>query len=408
MSPRDDVRAVSNVIGAVFIFGTLIILLAVYQAQVVPNQNRAAEFEHSNAVQNDMVDLRNAILTAKTAGRTTFSEVKLGTRYPDRILAVNPPPAAGSLRTGPARPITVDATGSTTNLCPGDGTVNSRILRYQPGYNVYQNGPEVVYENTVLYLDFGDRQITLTDEQLVRDEGDIVEIVPLNTSLSEQGINAVSVEPEPGNVRERELTDANISLPTNLSEDKWEELLADDLPASNVTVSNGNLTLETGGEVSISCSPVGLNEAPAGGSRTAGGVDINPAGPNDVELRGATKDKPEVTAELVNTAQRDTNITSVRMPFVFVGQSNVDGTDIDPYDVINENTSSTVKSGLEIAGPLATLDTPITLPGNDTRTDVSFRFDNANQQQLNDGGFLVVTAEFENGAQGTYFIEIPS
>ncbi|MFC7133313.1 MULTISPECIES: hypothetical protein [Salinibaculum] len=407
MGFRGDDRAVSNVIGAVLIFATLIVLLSIYQSQVVPAQNRAAEFEHSNGVQDDMVELRNALLTAKTAGRTTFAEVDLGTRYQTRILAVNPPPASGRLETSDPRPIAVSAGGSTPNICPSGGTIQTRTLRFKPGYNVYQNAPDVVYENTVLYLDFGDRQIPLTDEQLVTNDGNAVDITPLNTSLDLEGLDTVSVEPVPGAVRERELTDATVTLPTNLSQSTWRDLLAEDLPASNVTVSDGNLTLQTGGEISVACSPLGLNEAPAGGERSDSTLDINPAGPNDVELRDVSRSGNEITAQFNNTADRNTNFTAVRMPFAFVAKSNVDAADVDPYDVINGNTSQTVKNNLEITGPLTPLDTDIELAGNRTRTDVTFAFDNGGQSDFNQGGFFVVTVEFTNGATGTYFLEIP-
>lgn len=402
-----DRRAVSTVIGAVFIFGFAVILIATYQSQVVPTQNRAAEFDHSNVVQNDMVELRNAILTAKQSGQTTFAEVRLGTSYPNRILGVNPGPPAGTLRTGERRPITVTSDGSTTNICPSGGSIESRTLRFRPGYNVYQNAPEIVYENSVLYLDFGDRKILLTDEQLVRNGGDVVEIAPLNTSFDREGINAESIEPVPGNIRERELTNATITLPTDLDQSKWRELLAEDLPPSNVTVVDDNLTIETGGEIAFSCSPLGLNDVPAGGQRSSSVLDINPAGPNDVELRGVTRSTGTITAQFNNTGQRNTNFTSVRVPFMFISKSSVESDTVDPYDIINVNTSQTVQSDLEITGPLTPLDTGVTLPGNETRTDVAFQFQNGDNSDFGQGGFFVATFEFSNGASGTYFIEIP-
>jgi hypothetical protein len=402
MGLRTDDRAVSNVIGAVFIFGILIILVAIYQAQVVPADNRAAEFDHSNTVQNDMVELRNAILTAKNAGRTTFAEVQLGTTYDSRIFAVNPPPPAGSLRTGEARPIAVDA-DSSPNLCPSGGTIQSRTLRFSPGYNVYDNAPDIVYENTVLYLDFGDRQITLTDEQLVSNDGDSVDIVPLNTSLSEQSVNTVSVEPIPGNVRENELTDANITLPTDLSQSQWRDLLAEDLPRENVTVSNGNLTIETGGEISVACSPLGLNEVPAGGERSEGGVDINPAGPNDIELRGVSFDNPAVNVTFNNTNKKSTNISKARLSFVAPGNNQ------KFPEVLNMSGESTTTADpnvqLVLYEPQETLDPSITLPGKNT-TYIDFE-PPENQDDFQSGSFFVVQFTFENGEQGTYFITVP-
>jgi hypothetical protein len=199
-----------------------------------------------------------------------------------------------------------------------------------------------------------------------------------------------------------------VTLPTNLSEDTWEELLAEDLPPSNVTVTNDNLTIDTGGEISISCSPLGLNEPPAGGARSATVLDINPAGPNDVELIGVSRSGGTVTAQFNNTAERDTNFTAARMPFAFVAKSSVDSDTVDPYNITNANTSQRVETGLEISGPLRLLDTDIELVGNGTRTDVSFEFTNGGNNAFQQGGFFVMTFEFTNGATGTYFIEIPS
>lgn len=407
MAFRGDDRGVSTVIGAVLLFAIIVVLLATYQSQVVPNQNRAAEFDHSNAVQNDMVELRNALLTAKTAGRITFAEVKLGTTYPNRVLAVNPPPAAGTLRTGNPRPITVSSDGGTSNICPSGGSIQSRTLRYRPGYNVYQDAPEIVYENTVLYLDFGDRKITLTDEELVRDDGDIVDIVPLNTSFDAEGINTESIEPLPGNVREQELTDATLTLPTNLSESTWEELLAEDLPASNVTVSNDNLTIETGGDISVACSPLGVNAVPAGGSRVATSADINPVGPNDVQIRAVNPgtDNKEIDVRFNNTGSRDTNITRARFIF-YNNNQDTGGGDIGPLNISGPTTTpSSPSAQVELLGPGETLDPSISLPGNGTSTDITFR--NVGGEDIDGRDFFIVEFRFDNGRGGTYFIDPP-
>ncbi|MFB6074183.1 MAG: hypothetical protein ABEJ89_04145 [Haloarculaceae archaeon] len=400
-----DDRGVSTVVGVVFLLGFLVILLSVYQAQVVPLQNRQAEFDHSNEVQNQMVSLRNAILTAKAEGRTTFAEVQLGTSYPNRVLAVNPPPPSGTLRTTDPRQISVSASGAVPDLCPSGGTIQTRSLRFEPHYNAYDNAPAIVYENTVLYLDFGDRQIPLTDQQLVHDGGDTIDLVPLNTSLYEQGTRRISVEPIPGNVRDNELTNADITLPTNLSESTWEELLSGQLPASDVSVTNGELTLHVSGDVSVACSPLGLNDVPAGGRRQSQDLSINPAGPNDVALESTTRSGGTLTVTFNNTADRDTNITGARMPFVNVEKQNVQGSSLDPYDI---SAGGTVRaSNYEIGDELRIVDPAIQLPGNDTQTNFQISFDNAGSD-FNNGGFVVLTLRFENGATGTYFLDVPS
>ena len=51
---RDDTREVSQVIGAVFIFGILVVAFSGYQAFVIPNQNAETEFNHYGDVKDDM------------------------------------------------------------------------------------------------------------------------------------------------------------------------------------------------------------------------------------------------------------------------------------------------------------------------------------------------------------------
>lgn len=400
---REDDRGVTTQIGVVILFTLAIILFSIYQAAVVPNQNQATEFDHSRTIQNEMVELRNAILSAKVSGQTAFAETTLGTTYTNRLLAVNPPDPSGRLQTSQARPIEVSADGSTANLCAGSDTPYTRNVRFQPGYNEYRNAPDIIYENTVLYLDFGDRKITLTDEQFLENGGETVNLVLVNTSLFRQGFSTESIELVPGNIRKNDIDNANITVPTNLSESHWEDLLQEDIDPSNVTVSDGNLTVETGGTIALSCSPVGINEEPIGGKRSGDALDINPAGPNDVSFQSVSRSGDTVTVNLNNTADRNTNITDVRIPFYFAGQTG--GTsDPDPFDVIWD--SNTVAQGLNVADPIKETDPEIELPGNSSITSIGFNFNNLAGNPSSD--FYGVKFRFENGETGTYFIDVPN
>ncbi|MFB6183659.1 MAG: hypothetical protein ABEI96_03810 [Haloarculaceae archaeon] len=389
-------------IGAVLLFAVLVITFATYQAFIIPQQTQEIEFKHSKAVQNDMLELRNKILDAKQTGNREFSEVKLGTRYPNRLFAINPPPAGGTLHTGETAPIQVEADGSVPDLCPSKGTIQTRNLTYTDGYNAYRNAPKIVYENTVLYLKFDGKTILLTDEQLV--QGSNVNVVPLNTSYSENGVDATSVEPIPGNVKTAELDNANVSFPTGLSEDKWEQLLEeDDIPPENITVDNGRLELNTTGQISVSCSPVGLGQVPAGGQRAGAGVSINPAGPNDVEIRAfnrPTNDVVEVTFN--NTGTTDANVTEARM--AFYNNQNDQGGTIGPIDLIDQH-GTTVLS-MKVLGPTEPLDPEINFPGNDTETTITF--ENTGGEKLAKEDFFVVRFVFDNGKEGTYFVDVPA
>lgn len=403
MSAPENDRAISAVIGAVILFGAVVILFAVYQATIVPSENEQVEFDHSRTVQNDMLELRNAILESDNTGERTFATVKLGTRYEPRLFAINPPPAGGGLRTGTAEEITVtNRTGaSVSNLCPSSGPIQTRTLRYSAGYNEYRNAPTIVYENTVLYLNFSDGNIMLTDEELV--QGDTVNVSPLNTSLDEFGVDSVSIEPVPGLVKTKEVEGANVTLPTQLSEGTWEDLLSEDVDASNVSVTDGRLSLNQSSKIEVRCAPLGLNQQPAGGSRTGGAVDINPVGPNDIEIRSFNRpgnDQVEVTFN--NTASTDANVTEARL--TFYNNPSDTGGDIGPIDFIDQN-GNTVAT-LEVLGPRETTDPEVNFPGNETETTVTF--ENPGGEKFAQDDFFVLELVFANGKEGTYFIDVPA
>jgi len=397
-------RAVSNVIGAVFLIGVLVILLSVYQAAVVPSQNKKVEFDHSKLTQNDMLELRNAILEAKGSGRTTFAEVKLGTDYPPRTFALNPPRAQGFLRTGESEVIEIiDKDGnSATGVCPSENSIETRTLTLNTDYQVYGESPTIVYENTVLYLNFSGDKILLTDEQLV---GNKINISPLNTSFNEQGVEATSVEPIPGQIKEKQFDQATLKLPTKLSEDTWEDLLSEDLDPSKVTKNNGKIEIATNGKFTFSCSPTGLNKVPAGGEREDEDLSINPAGPNDVELANINllNNKNRVDITFNNTGDQDTNLTQARLSFYFNRNDN-GGKSVDPLDIYDPDTGNKAAQ-LTALDPLEDLNPEITLPGNGTETTI--RFDRTGGDKFSDQDFFVIDFRFENGKTGTYFVGVP-
>lgn len=120
--------------GFILIFALIVILFSLYQSQIVPPENAQTEYQHSQTVQGDMLELRNALLTADTTGETQFVDIKLGTHYQPRTFALNPPAATGTLRTSEPHPIVIrNETGSTvSNVCPAGTSTDTRILSYTP------------------------------------------------------------------------------------------------------------------------------------------------------------------------------------------------------------------------------------------------------------------------------------
>jgi hypothetical protein len=259
-SLRTDTRGVTVQIGAVLLLGILILLMTFNQAAIVPSQNHDIEFSHNERVQSDLRDARNAIVRAGTGGNTQPGSVELGTSFPSRLATVNPPPASGSF--GPssvsgnatitgAEPLNRDARSYWADKEMAYETVG---FRYEPSYREYANAPATVYENTVLYNEFpGGPNRTLTEQSII--DGRTISLVSLQdvptqsssgtTSLDFRAISPSSTQIRTIAVRNASATEpVNVTLPTQLSNETWTELvdgeqnvLTVDRGPQNVTIS---------------------------------------------------------------------------------------------------------------------------------------------------------------------------
>jgi hypothetical protein len=125
----------------------------------------------------------------------------------------------------------------------GDGEGESKqyastALIYEPNYNEYREAPRTVYEHTALANKFGgadgaNRTDLLLSNQTLIDGRDIT-LVTLDGSLSEAGSGTVSIDTRPISVsntvvpiRSAAGENLTLTLPTTLSEWRWNDLLAD-------------------------------------------------------------------------------------------------------------------------------------------------------------------------------------
>ncbi|PSP40870.1 hypothetical protein BRC63_05040, partial [Halobacteriales archaeon QH_10_70_21] len=99
MNFADDERAQSVVIGSLLVFTILVLSFSAYQAVSVPNQNLQVESEHYQDVESQFSQVRSNIINAIGSNETRSTAIDLGARYPSRVIALNPPPAAGRLET---------------------------------------------------------------------------------------------------------------------------------------------------------------------------------------------------------------------------------------------------------------------------------------------------------------------
>ncbi|MFB6305098.1 MAG: hypothetical protein ABEH47_08020 [Haloferacaceae archaeon] len=250
MAFRDDRRAAAIQVGAVLLLGFLVIGLSLYQATVVPAENKRVEFRHSQTVQNDMLDLRNALLRAGTSESVQPVSVDMGTTYPSRVLFVNPPPPGGLLRNGSERAVTfgnVSATNRETRdflntSANGPYDLATKNVSYRPGYNVYRSAPTTTYQTGVAVNEFEDEEdVAVSGQTLV--QGNRVYLVAVAGNLSRAQVRSLSVDPRSLSTSTRSTAVRNttggpvtITVPTTLSASRWETLLAaevDDTPGDS-------------------------------------------------------------------------------------------------------------------------------------------------------------------------------
>jgi hypothetical protein len=394
-----DERGQAIQIGAVLLFAVLIVSFSTYQAFIVPNQNRQVEFNHNQQVQRDMIEVRNTLLETYTGGNDGYAELTLGTNYPARLVSTNPGPPTGSLRTTDSSAVRIEqqsGADETTNVCPNNGTVETRSLEYEPNYNVYQGAGTLRYENSVVYHDFGSEIVPLTGQTLIR--GDTVQVIPITREFNAGGTRTESVEPRAGLLDTTEMTDIRVELPTELNESQWESLLAGEVDPENVTVTgwpdDPTLELTLGGSWTVSCGPVGIGEVPPSGERGGGVGGINPAEPGDIRLEDESRSGDTMTLEFNNTAGTN-NITEARINFYEAQSNPPNSADIA---AVGEPTSAT----LDVGGDFEPLAPEITLEGDGTVTQVELAFNGGSGVNPND--WFVVTIELETGETGIYFV----
>jgi len=392
-----DERAQSIQVGAVLLFAVLIVAYSTYIAFVVPDQNREVEFNHNQQVQRDMIDVRNTLLETYTGGNDGYAEVALGTNFPARLAALNPPPPSGSLYTTPEEPITIRKNGPsgteiTDDACPGTN-VGTRFLEYSPEYSVYDRAGTLRYESSFLVHDFGDSSVTLTDQTLVR--GDRIQIIPITNGFNVGGSRTVAVEPQAGLLDTTEVSNPVVTLPTRASEQTWERLLDGEVDPSNVAVSGGEVTLTLSGAYTIECGPVGVGAVPPSGDRGGGVDEINPASPGDITLEDETFNKPTVTLKFNNTAGTN-NITEARINFYDSQTGNT------PTEGVIRKAGEADSATLQIGGQFKTLDPKIELAGDGAITNIEIRFNNS----PNNKDWFILTAKLETGETALYFVSL--
>jgi len=390
---RTDTRGVSEVVGAVLLLGILVLLLSLQQAVIVPNQNAQTEFQHNQQIESEFVDVRNAIIEARSAGRGTLASLQLGTQYQNRLFTVNPPQPSGTVETTRQANVSVTGASDADPLDLATRPLENNFVEYTPRYYEYRSAGTVRYENTVAYHDYGEQNVLLSGQSLLR--GNTVSLIPVEGTFRETGTRRVAIEPMPGVLETMAVDDPEITVPTELSQADWKELLGDELDGDeNATVSGGMLTLSLDGTYQVAYAPIGINRPPTEEQRTSDTNEINPAAPGDISLERVTTSQQTFTLQFNNTAGT-TNFTRARINFY----SNDGGQAPSEADLLTDG-DPTVRATLRIAGDYDDISPPLTITGKDT-TNMRLTFDGTGNLG---GDWFVLTIVFESGQTGQYFV----
>jgi hypothetical protein len=239
-----DDRGQAVQVGAVLLFAVLILLMSFYQASVVPNENEQIEYNDFREATADVSHLRDALVRSSSDDATVGVTIKTGSRYPARVLFVNPAPPQGRLRTTDAATVRIANATAVGSESENVGlfwngslhTLSHRNVAFDPNYNEFRAAP-VRIEQGYVYRAYDD-PVSETPQTLV--QGNRITLVTVAGDLGAGGYTTgVTVEPASAHVRTVTVTSDgddpfNVTVPTALSASVWEErVLADQLDEGN-------------------------------------------------------------------------------------------------------------------------------------------------------------------------------
>lgn len=423
MLPRGEERGQTVQIGAVLLFGFLVIALSGYQAVTVPQQNELVERNHLDRAGEDVIELRNDLLEAAATGRARTVGVELGTTYPARSVGVNPAPPSGSLRSTSlgGGEYVLDASGlNLEDVCgisqEADAThdVPSDAFVYSPSYSEVGDPPEIVYENSVVYRTYPTANLTDTGQTLV--EGTTITLSPLVADYSASGSDTVSLEfsPSETGVGTTDSAPVTLTVPTGLDASTWETLLEEELETNGGQVTDvsdvpAGVEIDlAAAEYTVLCPVVGVGSTPeTNPSEVLGGGtggDINPADGGAVRLVDADRDSADAD-RLVLTFENggDTvNLSDARFSFYF--EDNGDGP--STADLLNYSTGTMLADDLARGGAAKEPATRQAFAGSNNSTTLRVDLEDGSFKPK-DGDFLVLQFAFDDGEQSTYFVDVP-
>lgn len=235
-------KGVSVVLGALIIFASVLALYSSLQVSQVPLWNTSEEQTHLFDVYGDMRVLKGAIGSVAAIGAPRSSDIRMGTRFSNRLIFFNPRQGVAGNLTRENVPITVQYAMDT----PGTPTYTESYTSTRLIYEVLGTvrSPRLVYEHGLIIQDWQTTSFT-RDEQvlLVGDDMFIPWVTGEITIGSTMLRELVNIKPPTSDVTRRKILSATVTLGTNYPQ-VWQEILQGTSTArTTVSVAGNNVVI---------------------------------------------------------------------------------------------------------------------------------------------------------------------
>ncbi|WP_459882188.1 hypothetical protein [Halorubrum gandharaense] len=164
----------------------------------------------------------------------------------------------------------------------GDIRFDTRSVRYSPNYNEFRNGPDLVYEHSLVAAEFDGAVLARTGQTAVRGNATRLSLTMIDGDLSQSSVERRSFDPETLSQQRRTVTlqpdedTVTLVLPTTVEEEKrgelageWESTIDGDVETS-VEDEAIHVEIETDRSITLGLSQVGLGDGTSPTDESAG------------------------------------------------------------------------------------------------------------------------------------------
>jgi hypothetical protein len=240
-------------IGFILIFGILVLLLTMYQANVVPEQNKKAEITHSNEIEYEFEDIESYITNTGMDGKPSTKVYPMSMSYQPRLFAINLPQPSGTISTSSLNNIII------SNSSIDDHNIPTRYLEYDVDYGYYKNPPTYTYETGFTYRNFDDGQTAVSPNQFILNDG--FSIVALQGKYNETSYNSEKLRFErTDTLVEYEITNPEITVPTKLDNEEWTEFASEKPNLEVLSYDESEETVTLSREGTIKTDPMNIHQ----------------------------------------------------------------------------------------------------------------------------------------------------